>query len=85
MEVRHCLDVMHIEKNVCESLIGLLLNIPGKSKDGVNVRKDMMEMGIRQELAPVENKDGRRGMYLPPACYTMSKAEKISFANGCIV
>ena len=34
--VRHNLDVMHIEKNVCESLIGTLLNIPGKTNDGEN-------------------------------------------------
>ncbi|KAK9078277.1 hypothetical protein SSX86_002334 [Deinandra increscens subsp. villosa] len=78
LEVRHCLDVMHIEKNVCDSLLGLLLDIPGKSKDGVNVRKDMEEMGIRKELAPVER--GTR-IYLPPACYTMSKAEKTSFCQ----
>ncbi|GJY31184.1 uncharacterized protein Tco_0414679 [Tanacetum coccineum] len=58
LQVRHCLDVMHIEKNVCDSLIGLLLNISGKTKDGINVRKDMVEMGIRPELAPVES-EGR--------------------------
>nr|GEW38040.1 hypothetical protein [Tanacetum cinerariifolium] len=52
LHVRHCLDVMHIEKNVCESLLGLLLNIPGKTKDGVDAQKDMVEMGIRNELAP---------------------------------
>ena len=34
--VRHNLDVMHIEKNVCESIVGTLLNIPGKTKDGLN-------------------------------------------------
>ncbi|KAL4561270.1 hypothetical protein LXL04_033434 [Taraxacum kok-saghyz] len=67
LDVRHCLDVMHIEKNVCESLIGLLLNI--KSKDGLSVRKDMVKMGIRPELAPIE-KDKKR-TYLPPACYTL--------------
>ncbi|XP_076888611.1 uncharacterized protein LOC143539075 [Bidens hawaiensis] len=54
LEVRHCLDVMLIEKNVCESLIGLLLDIPGKTKDGIKVREDMKEMGIHEELAPVE-------------------------------
>ncbi|GJT27239.1 ulp1 protease family, C-terminal catalytic domain-containing protein [Tanacetum coccineum] len=54
LQVRHCLDVMHIEKNVCESLLGLLLNIPGKTKDGVKVRKDMEAMNIRPELAPRE-------------------------------
>ena len=36
--VRHNLDVMHIEKNVCESLIGTLLNMPGKTKDGEKTR-----------------------------------------------
>ncbi|KAJ9557190.1 hypothetical protein OSB04_011804 [Centaurea solstitialis] len=50
-------------------LIGLLLNIPRKSKDGVKFRKDMVEMGIRSKLAPVDN--GKR-TYLPPACYTLS-------------
>ncbi|GJY14805.1 hypothetical protein Tco_0385227 [Tanacetum coccineum] len=54
LQVRHSLDVMHIEKNVSESLIGLLLNIKGKTKDGINARKDMVEMGIRYELAPQE-------------------------------
>ncbi|GJU04227.1 hypothetical protein Tco_1114565 [Tanacetum coccineum] len=77
--VRHCLDVMHIEKNVCESLLGLLLNIPGKTKDGVNARKDMLAMGIRSELAPQET-NGKK-IYLPPACYTLSKAEKTSFCE----
>ncbi|KAJ9545766.1 hypothetical protein OSB04_025473 [Centaurea solstitialis] len=78
LSVRHCLDVMHIEKNVCDSLIGLLLNIPGKSKDGVKIRKDMVEMGIRSELAPVDI--GKR-TYLPPACYTLSKVEKTRFCQ----
>ena len=32
LDVRHCLDVMHVEKNVSDSLIGTLLNIKGKTK-----------------------------------------------------
>ncbi|KAK9232940.1 hypothetical protein WN943_023188 [Citrus x changshan-huyou] len=31
--LRHNLDVMHIEKNVCDSLLNTLLDIKGKSKD----------------------------------------------------
>ena len=31
--LRHNLDVMHIEKNICDSTIGTLLSIYGKSKD----------------------------------------------------
>ncbi|XP_076937830.1 uncharacterized protein LOC143605699 [Bidens hawaiensis] len=30
---RHNLDVMHIEKNICDNVIGTLLDIGGKSKD----------------------------------------------------
>ena len=71
--VRHNLDVMHIEKNVCESIVGTLLNIPGKTKDGLNSRLDLIEMGLRAELAP---KVGLKRTYLPPACYTLSRMEK---------
>ncbi|KAJ8635174.1 hypothetical protein MRB53_009441 [Persea americana] len=31
--IRHNLDVMHIEKNICDSIVGTLLNIEGKTKD----------------------------------------------------
>jgi len=43
---------MHIEKNVCDSIIGTLLNIPGKTKDGVKSRLDMVEIGIHELLEP---------------------------------
>ena len=76
--VRHNLDVMHIEKNVCESLISMLLNVKGKSKDSLSSRLDMVELGIRTTLAPIE-KDSR--MYLPPSCYTMSRKEKQNFCQ----
>ncbi|KAI5312683.1 hypothetical protein L3X38_041857 [Prunus dulcis] len=33
LPVRHVLDVMHIEKNVCNSIIGTLLEIPGKNEN----------------------------------------------------
>ena len=40
--VCHCIDVMHIEKNVCESILGTLLKINGKRKDGDGSRLDML-------------------------------------------
>ena len=43
------LDVMHVEKNVCESIIGTLLYIHGKSKDGYNARNDLQDMNIRHD------------------------------------
>ncbi|XP_003554943.1 uncharacterized protein [Glycine max] len=78
LNVRHCLDVMHVEKNVCDSLVGTLLNIKGKTKDGLKCRQDLAEMGIRQQLHPVSK--GLR-TYLPPACHTMSTSEKKSFCH----
>ena len=71
--VRHCLDVMHIEKNVCDNLIGTLLNMRFKSKDSVASRLDMIDMGVRTDLAP---QVGEKKTYLPPSAFTLSKAEK---------
>lgn len=76
--LRHNLDIMHIEKNVCESIIGTLLNVKGKSKDGLKARKDLEEMGIRQKLH-VENKGTH--FYLPSASHTLSKVEKQIFCS----
>ncbi|XP_045791642.1 uncharacterized protein LOC123886360 [Trifolium pratense] len=78
LDVRHCIDVMHVEKNVCDSVIGTLLDIKGKTKDGAHARLDMDLMGIRQELLPQKINDKT---YLPPACHTLSKDEKTSFCK----
>ncbi|XP_071695199.1 uncharacterized protein [Rutidosis leptorrhynchoides] len=44
---------------------GLLLNIPGKTKDGIKVRRDMELMNIKPELQP-KDIDGRSTKFLPP-------------------
>lgn len=78
LHVRHTLDVMHIEENVCESIFGTLLNIPGKTKDGVNSRLDLVDMGLRTKLAPDFSK---KKTYLPAACYSLSRTEKKMFCQ----
>ena len=55
--VPHSLDVMHITKNVCESLLGTLLNMPERTKDGPKARADLKSMGIRQELHANDDDD----------------------------
>ena len=80
LDVRHCIDLMHVEKNVCESLVGLMLNIPGKTKDGLNARLDLQDMNIRSELQPIRDAETGR-VYLPPACHTLSKDEKIAMLS----
>ncbi|CAM8914329.1 unnamed protein product [Rhodiola kirilowii] len=68
LDIRHCIDVMHVENNICESLLGTLLNIPGKTKDGVKARLGMLEMNIRTKLAP---KPREQRTYLPPSLVSM--------------
>ena len=72
--IHHNLDVMHIVKNVCESLIGTLLNIPGKTKDGENAKLDMVTMGIQESLKLISEEEKRT--FLSATCYTLSRSEK---------
>jgi len=37
---------------MCDSIIDTLLNIKGKTKDGLNTRQDLAEMSIRDQLHP---------------------------------
>ena len=76
--VRHVLDVMHIEKNVCESIVGTLLGIEGKTKDGLAARMDLKPLNMRTELEPI-TENGRTK--LPSASFTLSKEEKIRFCK----
>ena len=46
----HNLYVMHIEKNICDSIVGTLLSVDGKSKDNFNSRLNLLAMGIRDQL-----------------------------------
>lgn len=48
--LRHNLDFMHIEKNVCDNVLYIVLNDKNKSKDTLNARKDLKQMGIRPDL-----------------------------------
>ncbi|XP_016195455.1 uncharacterized protein LOC107636463 [Arachis ipaensis] len=47
--LRHNLDVMHIEKNICDNVVFTILKDSVKSKDNLKARKDLQSMGIRPE------------------------------------
>ncbi|KAM5563198.1 hypothetical protein ABKV19_018058, partial [Rosa sericea] len=70
---RHILDVMHIEKNCCDAILGTVLNIPGKTKDGAASRLDMVDMGIRTDLKPTP---GPKRAKLPLASWNLLLDEK---------
>ena len=72
--VRHNLDVMHIEKNICDSIVGTLLEMDKKSKDGVKARLDLQDLKIRKDQHP---KHGKHKYDIKKGCYTLKKEEKI--------
>ncbi|CAL2248300.1 unnamed protein product [Prunus armeniaca] len=79
LPVRHALDVMHIKKNVCDSIIGTLLEIPGKNKDGITARLNLLNMGVKTDLQP---EYGQRRTRLPPGPWNLSRAEKRAVYNS---
>jgi hypothetical protein len=66
--------VCTFRKNVFESLIGPLLYIKGKTKEGLNSRVDMVNLGIKKELHPVLQENGK--YHLPAAIYNFNVDEK---------
>ena len=73
------LDAMHIEKNVCENIINTLLGFDGKSKDNLNCRLDLRDLGIRADLHPTDL--GEDSYYVRPALYLMTSEQKKLFCG----
>jgi hypothetical protein len=75
--LRHNLDMMHIEKNVMDNIIGTLLDMKEKTTDNHVACLDLHKMGLRKTFYPFTNERGKA--YLPAACHTMSNEDKINF------
>ncbi|GJR47709.1 hypothetical protein Tco_1315812 [Tanacetum coccineum] len=61
-----------------QSIVGTLLHVPGKTKDGLNARLDLAELGVKPELFAMQDKDKTT---LPPVGYTLTNAEKDIFCE----
>nr|GEZ11580.1 hypothetical protein [Tanacetum cinerariifolium] len=79
LQLKHNLDVMHIEKNVLESLLGTLL-MNGKSKDTIKARQDLEDWGIRKDLWLVEK--GSRKFKKPHPKYTFTPDNRKNSVNS---
>ncbi|KAI9125897.1 hypothetical protein K1719_003315 [Acacia pycnantha] len=64
---------MHIEKNVYDNVLYTILNEPGKSKDHLQAKKDLREMGVRGDAWPDEHDR------FQPARFTLTKPNKEIF------
>ncbi|XP_062099915.1 uncharacterized protein LOC133805775 [Humulus lupulus] len=78
LKLRHNLDVMHIEKNICDSVVGTIFSIDGKSKDTEKARLDLQDLNIRKQLHM--KKKGNK-WFKPVACYTLSAKERQEFCT----
>ena len=73
LKLAHNLDVMHIEKNICDNILGTLLEIEGKNKDTINSRLDLKKLNIRKNYWMEEQ--GEKYVK-PPAPWTLVKEKK---------
>lgn len=76
LPVRHVLDVMHIEKNIGESVLKFLFG----EKDTAESRRDMEDVGVRQELW-LRPRPNQQRFFKPPAPYVFTDAEKRIFVD----
>ncbi|GJX86413.1 zinc finger, PHD-type containing protein [Tanacetum coccineum] len=76
--LKHNLDVMHIEKNVLESILNTLL-MNDKSKDTAKARQDLKSLGIRSGLWLGQNKNGKCSK--PQAAYSFTPADRKKFCQ----
>ncbi|KAL0448686.1 UNVERIFIED_CONTAM: hypothetical protein Slati_1425000 [Sesamum latifolium] len=78
LKLRHNLDVIHVKKNICDSVLGTLLNIEGKTKDTEKAREDLRDLNIRKELHL--QKYGST-ILKPKTCYTLFPSERKGFCD----
>ncbi|GMP72870.1 hypothetical protein CsSME_00030763 [Camellia sinensis var. sinensis] len=70
---------MHIEKNICDNLVGTLLSIDGKNTDTDKARLDLAHMRIRKELHLKRHSNG--SFEKPSASYTLSPVERQGYCD----
>jgi hypothetical protein len=82
LEICHNIDLIHVTNNVFDNIIGTLLDMLRKMKDGLKSCNDLLQFGLRPELHPILRPNGKQ--YLPPASYSLTVKEKKTFACvGC--
>ena len=68
----HNLDVMDIEKNICENILWKLLKVEGKTKDTTNARLDFHDMKIRPQYHDAQQSTSLK---FSEAHYVMTKTQ----------
>jgi hypothetical protein len=77
LETWHNIDLMHVTKNVFDTIIRTLLDMSRKTKDGLKLCNDLVQFGLRSKLHSNIRPNGKH--YLPPASYSLIVEEKKAF------
>ncbi|XP_047309058.1 uncharacterized protein LOC124912474 [Impatiens glandulifera] len=67
--IRHNIDFMHVEKNVFENIINIVMNVKGRKNDNINAKKDIFLLCNRLEL----HIDPQSGMNRSKVVYTLTR------------
>ncbi|CAM8978092.1 unnamed protein product [Rhodiola kirilowii] len=67
----YSLDVMHIEKNVFDNIIGTVLGIDGKTKDTPKAQEGLKQQGVRENLWEKELGPAAKKAKVSQAPYTV--------------
>ncbi|XP_062100084.1 uncharacterized protein LOC133805932 [Humulus lupulus] len=76
--LKHNIDVMHVEKNVCDSLLCTILD-NDKSKDTTNARYYLKKMGVKESLWIYEDENGK--LMKPHASYVLTLVQRQQFCQ----
>lgn len=72
------IDVIHVEKNVCQNVLNYLLYRGKNAKKKFCVRRDLQAMGIKSAFHPQVDVE-RKKVCLPPPAFLVSKKDRILF------
>ena len=76
-KLRYNLDVIHIEKNVMDNILGTVLNLKDWTRDNYKAWLDLADMGIRSELHLQRKGDDK--YTISSVCFHMTPSEKDGF------
>jgi hypothetical protein len=76
LELPHNIDGMHTEKNVGESLLYTVLNIPRNSKDNFKARVDVEKLCDRERLYMQPPTSHRKNWFKPHANFCLDSTQK---------
>jgi hypothetical protein len=59
LQTYHSIDLIYVTKNIFDSIIGTLMDMPRKTKDGLKSRTNLVQFELRPELHHISRPNGK--------------------------